>query len=640
VVIGISTLLFWNQFSVGSGLHLSVLGQVSYIAAFVMLLVLARLQSFDPALEEAALDLGASHSTVLRRILLPHLYPAIGAGVTASNTTDFKFRLATSVSCPLVVDFVLTVTLTGGQSPETRPFRVRVGNPAVVVATTLDGTAPPASPGVYVAANGTQTGRINRFSPAAGCGSSKANPGLASATGARLYDSYTFQNCSANSACIDVILDHPSFNSPAGNQLYAVAYSPSFDPANPATNFLADSGASGANRRFSLTAAPGQTFVVVVHEVNGGIVPSYPYTLTVDGACFPCTTYSTTYSCATGADLSITNAPSSPTITGGTNVTYTLGVANGGPNQADSVTVTYNLPSPLSFVSCLATNGGVCGGTGNNRTVTYTSLAAAASSTITMVGALPCSAPHGSVVSGTATVTSTTSDPDLTDNAATALFTVNGALPAPAVTAPGTVGEGSPNRTASVPLHAGSTYAWTVGNGTITAGQGTSQITFTAGTAGTPLTLSCIETNASACVSAPGTAAVTVGPAGTAVLFYTVPPCRVLDTRDPAGTYGGPSLQPGATRSWALASQCGIPSNARAVSANVTITAATQPGYLTLFPGDGSQPLASSINFTAGQTRANNAVLPVSSDGTAAVKAFTGSVGPVEFILDVNGFFR
>ncbi len=79
-VIGISTLLFWNKVSVPAGLHLSVLGQVSYIAAFVMLLVLARLQSFDQALEEAALDLGASHAQVLRRILLPHLSPALFAG--------------------------------------------------------------------------------------------------------------------------------------------------------------------------------------------------------------------------------------------------------------------------------------------------------------------------------------------------------------------------------------------------------------------------------------------------------------------------------------------------------------------------------------------------------------------------------
>lgn len=92
-VIGISTLLFWNSmgkatgaefFLFNPGLHLSVLGQVSYIAAFVMLLVLARLQSFDPALEEAALDLGASHATVLRRILLPHLQPALGAGAAIS----------------------------------------------------------------------------------------------------------------------------------------------------------------------------------------------------------------------------------------------------------------------------------------------------------------------------------------------------------------------------------------------------------------------------------------------------------------------------------------------------------------------------------------------------------------------------
>jgi spermidine/putrescine transport system permease protein len=96
-VIGISTLLFWNRFNVPAGLHLSVLGQASYISAFVMLLVLARLQSFDRGLEEAALDLGANYWQVLRRILLPHLYPAIGAGAAIAffqstenfNTTQF-----------------------------------------------------------------------------------------------------------------------------------------------------------------------------------------------------------------------------------------------------------------------------------------------------------------------------------------------------------------------------------------------------------------------------------------------------------------------------------------------------------------------------------------------------------------------
>jgi spermidine/putrescine transport system permease protein len=80
VVIGIATLQFWFSFDVPAGLHLSALGQVSFIAAYVMLMVLARLQSFDPGLEEAALDLGATHGRVLRRILMPHLAPALITG--------------------------------------------------------------------------------------------------------------------------------------------------------------------------------------------------------------------------------------------------------------------------------------------------------------------------------------------------------------------------------------------------------------------------------------------------------------------------------------------------------------------------------------------------------------------------------
>jgi spermidine/putrescine transport system permease protein len=96
-VIGISTLLFWTKYNIPAGLHLAVLGQTSFIAAYVMLMVLARLQSFDGALEEAALDLGASHSQMMRRILLPHLYPAIFAGAVLAffqsvenfNTTKF-----------------------------------------------------------------------------------------------------------------------------------------------------------------------------------------------------------------------------------------------------------------------------------------------------------------------------------------------------------------------------------------------------------------------------------------------------------------------------------------------------------------------------------------------------------------------
>lgn len=124
-VIGISTLLFWNGlgnaagsefFLFKAGLHMSVLGQVSFIAAFVMLLVLARLQSFDRGLEEAALDLGASHAQVMRRILLPHLYPAIGAGAAIGffqSIENFNVTLFTRGTFDTLTVYVFSKVRTG-----------------------------------------------------------------------------------------------------------------------------------------------------------------------------------------------------------------------------------------------------------------------------------------------------------------------------------------------------------------------------------------------------------------------------------------------------------------------------------------------------------------------------------------------
>jgi spermidine/putrescine transport system permease protein len=115
-VIGISTLLFWNKFSMPAGLHLSALGQTSYIAAFVMLLVLARLQSFDRSLEEAALNLGASHGQVVRRILLPHLYPAIGAGAAVAffqSIENFNITLFTRGTYDTLTVYVFSKVRSG-----------------------------------------------------------------------------------------------------------------------------------------------------------------------------------------------------------------------------------------------------------------------------------------------------------------------------------------------------------------------------------------------------------------------------------------------------------------------------------------------------------------------------------------------
>lgn len=97
IILGISTLIFWRQADVNGGLALTVMAQSTFIAAYCMLMFMARLQRQDGTLEEAALDLGATHGQVFRRITLPFLRPAmLSAAVIAFlqsienyNTTVF-----------------------------------------------------------------------------------------------------------------------------------------------------------------------------------------------------------------------------------------------------------------------------------------------------------------------------------------------------------------------------------------------------------------------------------------------------------------------------------------------------------------------------------------------------------------------
>lgn len=120
--------------------------------------------------------------------------------------------------------------------------------------------------------------------------------------------------------------------------------------------------------------------------------------------------------------------------------------------------------------------------------------------------------------------------------------------------------------------------------------------------------------------------------------FHTVVPCRVLDTRDPSGTHGGPLLIAGMDRTFPIGGQCGIPPDARAVSVNVTVTGASGPGHLVILPAGGALTEASTINFRAGQTRANNAILTLGPAGGIVVRTGMAS-GGVHFLLDVNGYF-
>src|SRR6185437_6131979 len=136
--------------------------------------------------------------------------------------------------------------------------------------------------------------------------------------------------------------------------------------------------------------------------------------------------------CVGEADLAITKSDSPDPVIAGNDLTYTVTVTNNGPDAATSVSVTDNLPSETTFVSCSSTGGGVCGGSGNNRTVTFASLASGQSETITFVTSVDCSLADGTLINNTATVRSITPDPDTTNNSATATTTASN--PAPVIT--------------------------------------------------------------------------------------------------------------------------------------------------------------------------------------------------------------
>jgi len=130
----------------------------------------------------------------------------------------------------------------------------------------------------------------------------------------------------------------------------------------------------------------------------------------------------------------------------------------------------------------------------------------------------------------------------------------------------------------------------------------------------------------------------TVGVYAPGLSFYTVAPCRVLDTRNPDGPLGGPVLTAGTARTFTIAGSCNIPATATAVSANVTVTQPSGAGNVRVYPADIPMPNVSTINYSAGQTRANSAIIPLNAFGEMTVVAKPS--GTVHFILDVNGYFE
>ena len=118
--------------------------------------------------------------------------------------------------------------------------------------------------------------------------------------------------------------------------------------------------------------------------------------------------------------------------------------------------------------------------------------------------------------------------------------------------------------------------------------------------------------------------------------FYPVAPCRLVDTRNAAGSLGGPSLVGAASRTFPiLSSPCNIPATAKAYSLNFTSVPKGPLGFLTTWPAGSSQPFVSTLNAPTGAVTANAAIVPAGTNGDISVFATHDS----DLVIDINGYF-
>jgi uncharacterized delta-60 repeat protein/uncharacterized repeat protein (TIGR01451 family) len=125
------------------------------------------------------------------------------------------------------------------------------------------------------------------------------------------------------------------------------------------------------------------------------------------------------------ADLAIQKSANATTVVAGDAVTFSIQTFNYGPDAATSVSIVDNLPSSLTFMSCQASQGASCGGTGNSRTVDATSLPKSSGMIAALSARVNFDVPDGTIITNTATVGATEpDDPVSSNNSASSIVTV------------------------------------------------------------------------------------------------------------------------------------------------------------------------------------------------------------------------
>jgi sugar lactone lactonase YvrE len=383
----------------------------------------------------------------------------------------------------------------------------------------------------------------------------------------------------------------------------------------------------GNNRPFGYTGDGGAALSARIN---------YPYDVAVDstGNVYVADEPLVRLLAAAGARalLGVTQTPPASLLAGQTGATYSVTVANASSAGATSgtVTVTDTVSSGLTLASLSGTGWSCSGGTcTRSDALAGGSSYPAITATVNVSSGASAEATNAVSVSGGGS-------PDASSSSATAVT----ATPAPALVSPA-------NGAAGVLL--APTLMWSAFTGATSydvyfgASSTPSKVTNTTETSYAPGALSMDTTYywqvVAQTASGPASSPVwsfTTGAAVAALQFVPVTPCRVADTRNANGPFGGPTMGGNTSRSFAIPqSACNIPATAQAYSLNVTVVPKGELRYLTLWPTGQEQPFVSTLNSFEGTVVANAAIVPAGTGGAVSVYVTDAT----DVVIDINGYF-
>jgi hypothetical protein len=122
--------------------------------------------------------------------------------------------------------------------------------------------------------------------------------------------------------------------------------------------------------------------------------------------------------------------------------------------------------------------------------------------------------------------------------------------------------------------------------------------------------------------------------------FFPLPPCRIVDTRGPVGTFGGPYIPNQQTRDFpVLESPClSTAQNAKAYSLNITALPHAPLGYLTVWPANDQMPTVSTLNASTGAVTANAVIVPAGTESGGDIEVYPYGAD-TDLLIDINGYF-